>query len=112
MNPTYNARPNMTLVATVCWDLNPTFIDPIRPERDGAWVQQQWTAMRAIISKFRTNYMRSGIQDAENKNGEWMKYSNNYGDVYTYAGVIIQDGTLDRLLYLDFPTRVNRSMIW
>ena len=56
--------------------------------------------------------MRSGIQDAENKNDKWMKYSHNSGDVYTHAGVIIQDGTLDRLLYLDFPTRVNRSMIW
>ena len=105
----YRARPMMTSLADNCWDLNPTVTDPMRPERNGEWVKKTWLDMRGSISKIRSNYMRSGNQDAENRYDEWQKFSKTaYGDTYTYAMVVIPLGMLDQL-GKELPSEIGRD---
>jgi hypothetical protein len=105
----YQARPMMTSIADNCWDLNPCFRVPIRPERNGEWIKKTWMEMRGTISKIKANYSKSGNQDGENRYDEWQKFSKTpYGDVYTYAMVVIPLGLLDEL-GKELPTNISRD---
>jgi hypothetical protein len=91
----YKAREGCVAIAPKCFDLDPNNRD--RPARNGTWVMKFSKEMRATISKIYTAFKQSGQQDAEDKFGEWLKFSSNYADVYTYAICLLPYGAMDQM---------------
>jgi hypothetical protein len=94
VNP-YAAEPGFEGMAVFTHSINPQ--DDSRPYRDGAWCEKMWKEIRGIASRINENYRRSGNQEAENPNTEWLEFCANYSDVYKYARAVMNDGLLDNM---------------
>mmetsp|Transcript_9373 Transcript_9373/g.17493 ORF Transcript_9373/g.17493 Transcript_9373/m.17493 type:complete len:377 (-) Transcript_9373:157-1287(-) len=94
VNP-YQARCGFESMALHTHNINPQ--EEGRPARDGAWCEKMWKEIRGYASRINENYRKSGNQDAENQNTEWLKFCDNYSEVYKYARAVLDDGVLDNL---------------
>lgn len=56
-----------------------------------------WKEIRGSASRINENYKQSGNQDAENEYTEWIKFCDNFSDVYKYFKAVVPDGTIDNL---------------
>ena len=92
INP-YKPRPNMGSITSFCYALNPS--DGSRPPRDSTWIRKNFREIRGTLSKIREKFKRSGNQEAENVYDEWVKFSQTYGDVYTYAIAVLSSLSMD-----------------
>lgn len=94
LNP-YVPLPGFETMATWTHRINPQ--DDSRPKRDGAWCEKMWKEIRGNASRIHTNFRKSGNQDAENSNTEWISFCDNYSDVYKYFKAVVSDGFLDNM---------------
>ena len=94
VNP-YEPNAGMETLATYTYNINPQ--DESRPKRDGAWCEKMWKEIRGSASRINENYKQSGNQDAENEYTEWIKFCDNFSDVYKYFKAVVPDGTIDNL---------------
>lgn len=94
VNP-YAALPGLETMADYTYTINPQ--DDSRPKRDGAWCEKMWKEIRGNATRINENYRKSGNQDAENEFTEWLKFCDNYSDIYKYFRVVVSDGFLDNL---------------
>ena len=94
VNP-YQARRGFESMAVFTHGINPT--DDSRPLRDGAWCEKIWKEIRSATSRINENYRKSGQQDAENVNTEWIKFCENYSDVYKYVKAVLSEGHMDNM---------------
>lgn len=91
----YQPLPGFETMAMHTHSINPQ--DETRPARDGAWCEKLWKEVRGNASRINENYRKSGNQDAENANTEWIAFCDNYSDVYKYARAVLSDGHLDNM---------------
>jgi hypothetical protein len=94
VNP-YQARLDFETMAVFTHGINPT--DETRPLRDGAWCERIWKEIRSATSCINQSYRNSGNQDAENIYTEWIKYCENYSEVYKYVKAVFSDGYMDNM---------------
>lgn len=79
----YVAIPAMQGVAKLCYDLDPSLAD--RTIRDAAWMKNVWREMKSELSECWAKFTRSGQQDCEHKELEWIQFSGKYSNFVSYA---------------------------
>lgn len=67
--------PTLHFVAEKCHAIDPR--DNHRPKRDGKWIKAKWKYLNSIIGKHYSNFTRSGNQDREHMEDEWVKFLDN-----------------------------------
>ena len=97
-----DGQPNIGIPAAGCegiydkvYKLDPN--SPLRSVRDSGWIAKHLKELRTNLSVIRRKFSLSGNQDAENINTEWDNFAQSYGDVYSYAILVITFGDMDTM---------------